>query len=84
MLFINADREYKEEKNQNKLRPEDIEKIAFVYRHKKVIPKYSKLVAKNKAIDELNNLESEEYNLNIRRFVDNAPPAEPLSKCTAA
>jgi len=77
VLFINADREYKEGKNQNKLRPEDLEKIAFVYRHKKEIPKYSKLVGKNKAIDELCNLESEEYNLNIRRFVDNAPPAEP-------
>jgi type I restriction enzyme M protein len=77
VLFINADREYKEGKNQNKLRPEDIEKIAFVYRHKKEIPKYSKLVGKDVAIDELCNLESEEYNLNIRRFVDNAPPAEP-------
>lgn len=77
VFFINADREYKEGKNQNKLRPEDLEKIAFVYRHKKEIPKYSKLVAKNAAIDEFNNLESEEYNLNIRRFVDNAPPAEP-------
>lgn len=70
VLFINADREYKEEKNQNKLRPEDIEKIAFVYRHKKVIPKYSRLVSKAE-------LETEEFNLNIRRFVDNAPPAEP-------
>ncbi len=46
VLFINADREYKEEKNQNKLRPEDIEKIAFTYRHKQVIPKYSELVSK--------------------------------------
>ncbi len=35
VLFINADREYKEGKNQNKLRPEDIEKISFVYKHKK-------------------------------------------------
>lgn len=77
VFFINADREYREGKNQNKLRPEDLEKITFVYRHKKEIPKYSKLVAKNAAIDEFNNLESEEYNLNIRRFVDNAPPAEP-------
>lgn len=77
VLFINADREFKEEKNQNKLRPEDIEKIAFVYRHKKVIPNYSKLVGKSVAIDELCNLEIEEYNLNIRRYVDNAPTAEP-------
>lgn len=35
------------------------------------------MVGKNKAIDELNNLETEEYNFNIRRFVDNAPPSEP-------
>jgi type I restriction enzyme M protein len=77
VLFINADREYKEGKNQNKLRPEDMEKIAFVYRHKKEIPKYSKMVGRDKTIDPLSNLEDEEYNLNIRRFVDNAPPAEP-------
>ena len=31
VLFINADREYAEGKNQNKLRPEDIEKIDFVF-----------------------------------------------------
>nr|WP_214447284.1 type I restriction-modification system subunit M [Flavihumibacter rivuli] len=77
VLFINADREYKEGKNQNKLRPEDLEKIAYTYRHKKETPKYSKLVAKSKAIDEHNNLENEDFNFNIRRFVDNAPPPEP-------
>ncbi|WP_320112288.1 N-6 DNA methylase [Draconibacterium orientale] len=70
VLFINADREYKEEKNQNKIRPEDIEKISFVYHHKSQIPKYSRLVGKEE-------LEKEEFNFNIRRFVDNAPPAEP-------
>jgi type I restriction enzyme M protein len=31
VLFINADREYAEGKAQNKLRPEDIEKIDFVF-----------------------------------------------------
>jgi type I restriction enzyme M protein len=70
VLFINADREYKEGKNQNKLRPEDIEKISYTYKHKSEINKYSKLVSKE-------DLVTEEYNLNIRRFVDNAPPAEP-------
>lgn len=61
VLFINADREYKEGKNQNKLRPEDIEKITYTYRNKKETPKYSQLVAKNNAIDALNSLEKEEY-----------------------
>lgn len=70
VLFVNADREFKEGKVQNKLRPEDIEKIAYTYRHKEQIDKYSKLISRDE-------LEAEEYNLNIRRFVDNAPPAEP-------
>lgn len=77
VLFINADKEYKEGKNQNKLRPEDIEKITYTYKHKIEAPKYSKLVATSRAIDETNNLENEDFNFNIRRFVDNAPPPEP-------
>lgn len=70
VLFINADREYKEGKNQNKLRPEDLEKIAYTYHHKTDTPKYSRLVSRQ-------DLENEDYNFNIRRFVDNAPPPEP-------
>ena len=70
VLFINADREYKEGKNQNSLRPEDIEKITQVYRTRQTLEKYSRLVP----VDEL---EKEEFNLNIRRYVDNSPPPEP-------
>lgn len=70
VLFINADREYKEGKNQNSLRPEDIEKITHVYRNKSVVDKYARKVPRSE-------LEAEEYNLNIRRYVDNSPPPEP-------
>ncbi len=70
VLFINADREYKEGKNQNKLRPEDIAKIAYVYRKKEELPGYSKLISKT-------DLSKEDFNFNIRRYVDNSPPAEP-------
>ena len=35
VLFINADREYREGKAQNFLRPEDIAKIVHVYRERK-------------------------------------------------
>lgn len=67
VLFINADREYKEGKNQNILRPEDIDKISYVYEQKDTTDKkYSRLVTKKE-------LEAEEYNCNIRRWVDNAP-----------
>lgn len=71
VLFINADREYAEGKNQNKLRPEDIEKIDFVFSHKRERPKYSRLVDKSEIVDK------HDYNLNIRRYIDNTPDPEP-------
>jgi type I restriction enzyme M protein len=71
VLFINADREYAEGKAQNKLRPEDIEKIDFVFTNKREIPKYSRLVSKAEIV------EVHDYNLNIRRYVDNTPEPEP-------
>lgn len=70
VLFINADREFKDAKNQNKLRPEDIEKISRIYQTKEEIKKYSRLVT-------LEELEKEDFNFNIRRYVDNSPDPEP-------
>lgn len=71
VLFINADCEFAEGKNQNKLRPEDIEKIDHVFTHKLTIDKYSRLVDKNEIVTQ------HDYNLNIRRYVDNTPEPEP-------
>lgn len=71
ILFINADREFAEGKNQNKLRPEDIEKIDYVFTHKRELHKYSRLVAKSEIVDK------HDHNLNIRRYVDNTPDPEP-------
>ena len=70
VFFINADAEYAEGKNQNTLRPEDIEKIEQVYRGKRELPGYARLVG----IDEI---KANDWNLNIRRYVDNTPPPEP-------
>ncbi|WP_432737398.1 N-6 DNA methylase [Maridesulfovibrio sp. FT414] len=70
VLFINADREYKEGKNQNKLRPEDIAKITHVYRNKLEVEKYARIVP-------VEELTKEDFNCNIRRYVDNSPPPEP-------
>ncbi|SNZ06951.1 type I restriction enzyme M protein [Persephonella hydrogeniphila] len=69
ILFINADREYGEGRNQNYLRPEDIEKIATVYHQKLEIHKYSRIV-------DLKEIEENDFNLNIRRYVDNSPEPE--------
>ena len=71
IFFVNADAEYAEEKNQNKLRPEDIEKIDHVFTEKLEIPKYSRLVDKAEIVGE------HDHNLNIRRYVNNTPEPEP-------
>jgi len=70
VLFINADREYREGKAQNHLRPEDIDKIIYAYRHGEDIPAYARRVPCTEIV-------AEDYNCNIRRYVDNAPPPEP-------
>lgn len=69
-LFINADREYREGKAQNHLRPEDIDKIVHVYRAGQDVPAYARRVP-------YAEIAAEDYNCNIRRYVDNAPPPEP-------
>lgn len=74
VVFINADREYREGKSQNFLRPEDISKIVHVYRTLvqggPEVPGYARRVP-------VSEIAAEEYNCNIRRYVDNAPPPEP-------
>ncbi len=70
VLFINADREYREGKAQNFLRPEDIDKIIHTYREGENVPKYARLVHKSE-------IEAENFNCNVRRYIDNAPPPEP-------
>ncbi|MEW6984313.1 N-6 DNA methylase [Colwelliaceae bacterium 6471] len=78
VLFINADREYREGKNQNSLRPEDIEKITSVYRAMLKEPghsgveKYAHWVHKDVLSTPKND-----YKLNVRRYVDNSPAPEP-------
>jgi type I restriction enzyme M protein len=70
VLFINADREYREGKAQNFLRPEDMAKIVHVYRERRDVPGYARVVPREEIV-------GEDYNCNIRRYVDNAPPPEP-------
>jgi type I restriction enzyme M protein len=69
VLFINAELEFEAGKNQNKLRAEDILKILSVFDEYKNIKRYSKLVS-------LDEIRENDYNLNIRRYIDTAPPPE--------
>ncbi|MFE9883603.1 N-6 DNA methylase [Streptomyces scopuliridis] len=69
VLFINADRDYTAGRNQNELGPEHVEKIVTVYHDWRRIPGYSRAVTKEELL-------AAEANFNIRRWVDNSPPAE--------
>ena len=63
VLFIDASREFEQNTNQNKLRTQDIEKIVNTFRKKKTIEKYSYLAP-------YAEIEKNEFNLNIPRYVD--------------
>ena len=69
ILFINSELEYEEGKNQNKLRPQDIEKIVTAFNDYAEIKRYSRVV-------ELSEIQENDYNLNIRRYADTSPPPE--------
>lgn len=71
VLFIDASNEFENGKNQNRLREEDIEKIYNTFQNWETIDKYS-YVATFKEIEE------NEFNLNIPRYVDTFEEEEPV------
>ena len=70
VLFINASEHYKKEKRQNHLREEDILKIVDTYQFRKEEKRYSRRVS-------MKEIEKNDYNLNISRYVSTAKP-EPI------
>lgn len=63
ILFIDASKEFEKVKNQNILRDQHINKIVETYRNRTSIEKYSHLAT-------LKEVEENDYNLNIPRYVD--------------
>ena len=63
MLFIDASREFKAGKNQNQLSEENIKKIVKTYRDGDNVEKYAYLAS-------LKEIQDNDYNLNIPRYVD--------------
>ena len=70
VLFINADREYREGRAQNYLEPEHVEKMVSAYRAFEDMPAFARVVSRE-------DLAENDDNLNIRRYVDTTPPPEP-------
>lgn len=67
VLFINAVEHFEKVKNQNHLRPEDIQKILDTYKHRSEEERYSRRVP-------MDEIEANDFNLNITRYVSTAIP----------
>jgi type I restriction enzyme M protein len=71
VLFIDASNEYEKAKNQNYLTDENVAKIIDTYKNRKAIEKYSHLAT-------LKEIEENDYNLNIPRYVDTFEEEKPV------
>lgn len=77
ILFIDASNEFVKGKNQNTLTDEIIEKIVSTYRNREAIDKYSYIAS-------LDEIEENDYNLNIPRYVDTFEEEEPVDLIAVA
>ncbi len=71
VLFINAELDYQEGKNQNILRDGDIEKVVGCFDSYNDIKRFSRVVP-------IEEIRENDHNLNIRRYADTSPPPEPF------
>ena len=75
VLFIAAEDEYQESKNQNTLRDEDIAKIVEVFNAYENVEKYARVVS-------LEEIKNNDYNLNITRYIDKSEEEEQIDIAT--
>lgn len=75
ILFIDASNDFEKGKNQNKLTSENIEKIVETYQKRKDVDKYAHVAS-------IEEIEENDFNLNIPRYVDTFEEEEvvPLSE----
>ena len=71
VLFINAELDFQEGKNQNILREQDIEKVVHCFDGYNTIKRFSRVAT-------LEEIRDNHHNLNIRRYADTSPPPEPF------
>ena len=69
IIIIDAEQDYEEGKNQNRLRKKDIEKMVSAFEGYRDIEKYARVIP-------VKELEENEFNLNVRRYVENGEDEE--------
>ena len=71
VMFIDASKEFEKGKNQNELRGEDIQKILDTYEKREDVERYAHLA-------KFDEIEDNDFNLNIPRYVDTYVPEPPI------
>ncbi len=71
ILIIDAEKDFESGTKQNRLRKKDIEKIVSAFEGYRDIEKYTRVV-------DIKELEENEYNLNVRRYVDSSDKEEEI------
>lgn len=71
VLFIDASREYQPGKNQNTLLDEHLDKIVRAYQKRESVDKYAHMAG-------VAEIEENDFNLNIPRYVDTFEEEEPI------
>ena len=69
ILIIDAEKDFEEGKNQNRLRKKDIEKIISAFDGYRTQEKYARVV-------DFKEIKENEFNLNVRRYVENGDEEE--------
>lgn len=63
VFFIDASRDFEKGKNQNILRPEDLDRIADAWERRAEVPRYAHLAS-------MDEIEANDFNLNVSLYVD--------------
>lgn len=71
VMFIDASKGFEKKKNQNELREEDIQKILDTYEKREDVERYAHLA-------KYDEIEENDFNLNIPRYVDTFVPEPPV------
>ena len=71
VLFIDASKGFEKDKNQNKLREEDIDKIINTYKERKDVERYAHVAS-------FDEIKENDFNLNIPIYVDTFIPEPPV------
>lgn len=69
IFMIDASKGFKKDGNKNRLRDQDVHKIVDTFNKQLHDPKYSRMVT-------LKEIEENEYNLNIPRYIDSSEPED--------